>query len=81
MVSPTHEFEPIKMLHTFPIEDEVVDDSEESEEIGTDAVSSKLLCQELLYVSDTATESHFPFKGMKNHGMPNDALPSTCIRS
>jgi hypothetical protein len=45
------------MMHTFPIDD---DNTEENE---------KLLCIETLYVSDTATESHFPFKGNKNRGM------------
>ncbi|KUJ10151.1 uncharacterized protein LY89DRAFT_596900 [Mollisia scopiformis] len=58
-VLATQEFEPIKMLHSFAVD-------EDEEEAKVDGAPPKLLCHELLYVSDTATESHFPFKGFKN---------------
>lgn len=51
------------MLHTFTI------DPEEPNDVEGDAAPPQMLCQELLFVSDTVTQSHYPFKGSKNRGM------------
>ncbi|CZR68305.1 uncharacterized protein PAC_18204 [Phialocephala subalpina] len=60
LLPPTQEFKPIKMLHTFAV------DNEEPNADDADVASPRMLCQELLFVSDTVTQSHYPFKGVKN---------------
>ncbi|PMD41330.1 hypothetical protein L207DRAFT_486961 [Hyaloscypha variabilis F] len=48
--NPVHEYPPIRAIHTFPVDGPLL----------------KLLCEELLYVSDTATESHYTLSNQKN---------------
>lgn len=54
MISSVYEFPPINAIHTF--------------EIDENGPLLEMKCEELLYVSDTATESHYTLTNRKNKG-------------
>ena len=62
LIDPVHEFSPIRSIHTFPIDQ--------------DKSHLKMKCEELLYVSDTATESHYTLENPKNKGKTSS--PQRC---
>ncbi|KAE9373611.1 hypothetical protein N431DRAFT_231547 [Stipitochalara longipes BDJ] len=52
LIDPVHEYPPIRAIHTFPVD--------------RNGPLLDLKCEELLYVSDTATESHYTLTNLKN---------------